>query len=64
LRAERIYAAQRLLKIATGERRIGASVAVRRKPQETLEMGKGILLWLLGIPIPVIILLFAFHIIH
>jgi len=27
-------------------------------------MGKGILLWLLGIPIPVIILLFVFHVIH
>jgi len=27
-------------------------------------MGKGILLWVLGIPIPVIILLFMFHIIH
>jgi len=27
-------------------------------------MGKGILLWLVGIPIPVIILLFMFHIIH
>jgi len=27
-------------------------------------MGKGVLLWLLGIPIPVIILLFMFHVIH
>jgi len=26
-------------------------------------MGKGILLWLLGIPIPIIILLFIFHVI-
>jgi hypothetical protein len=28
-----------------------------------VEMGKGILLWLLGIPIPIIILLFLFHVI-
>jgi len=27
-------------------------------------MGKGLLLWAIGIPIPVILLLFAFHIIH
>jgi len=26
-------------------------------------MGKGLLLWLLGIPIPIIILLFIFHVI-
>jgi len=26
-------------------------------------MGKGILLWLLGIPIPVIILLYIFHVV-
>jgi len=26
-------------------------------------MGKGILLWLLGIPIPVIILLYVFHVV-
>jgi len=26
-------------------------------------MGRGILLWLLGIPIPIIILLFVFHVI-
>jgi hypothetical protein len=28
------------------------------------QMGKGVLLWLVGIPIPVIILLFLFHVIH
>ena len=28
------------------------------------QMGKGILLWMVGIPIPVIILLFLFHVIH
>jgi hypothetical protein len=28
------------------------------------KMGKGILLWLIGVPIPVIILLFMFHVIH
>jgi hypothetical protein len=27
------------------------------------QMGKGILLWLIGIPIPIIILLFLFHVI-
>lgn len=42
----------------------GPSVASVRRPQETLAMGKGVLLWLLGVPIPVVILLFAFHIIH
>jgi len=26
-------------------------------------MGKGILLWLLGIPIPIIILLYVFHVV-
>jgi hypothetical protein len=28
------------------------------------QMGKGLLLWAIGIPIPVIILLFMFHVIH
>ena len=28
-----------------------------------LAMGRGLLLWLLGIPIPVIILLYVFHVI-
>ena len=28
-----------------------------------LTMGRGLLLWLLGIPIPVIILLYVFHVI-
>jgi len=28
------------------------------------QMGKGILLWMVGIPIPVIIFLFMFHVIH
>jgi len=27
------------------------------------EMGRGILLWLLGIPIPIIILLYVFHVV-
>jgi hypothetical protein len=27
------------------------------------EMGRGLLLWLLGIPIPVLILLYVFHVI-
>jgi hypothetical protein len=27
------------------------------------KMGRGLLLWLLGIPIPIIILLFVFHVI-
>jgi len=27
-------------------------------------MGKGLLLWMVGVPIPVIILLFMFHVIH
>jgi hypothetical protein len=27
-------------------------------------MGKGILLWLVGVPIPVIVLLYACHVIH
>jgi hypothetical protein len=30
---------------------------------EEFIMGRGILLWLLGIPIPVIILLYLFHVI-
>jgi hypothetical protein len=30
---------------------------------EELIMGRGILLWLLGIPIPVILLLYLFHVI-
>src|SRR5471032_1116171 len=35
-------------------------------PAKTMEddVGKGILLWLVGVPIPVIILLFACHVIH
>jgi len=28
-----------------------------------LTMGRGLLLWLLGIPIPVIILLYVFHVV-
>lgn len=31
--------------------------------EEVVTMGRGILLWLLGIPIPVIILLYLFHIV-
>lgn len=27
-------------------------------------MGKGLILWMVGVPIPVIILLFVFHVIH
>jgi len=27
-------------------------------------MGKGVVLWLLGVPLPVIILLYACHVIH
>ncbi len=36
------------------------------QPRQTMEddVGKGILLWLVGVPIPVIILLFACHVIH
>jgi hypothetical protein len=29
-----------------------------------LAMGKAVILWLVGVPIPVIILLFACHVIH
>jgi hypothetical protein len=32
-------------------------------PQGEKQMGKGILLWLLGIPIPIIILLYIFHVV-
>jgi uncharacterized protein YjbJ (UPF0337 family) len=31
--------------------------------REEVAMGRGILLWLLGIPIPVIILLYLFHVV-
>jgi len=31
---------------------------------ETETMGKGVLLWLVGVPLPVIILLYACHVIH
>jgi hypothetical protein len=31
--------------------------------KEVVTMGRGILLWLLGIPIPVIILLYLFHVV-
>jgi hypothetical protein len=27
-------------------------------------MGKGLILWMVGVPIPIIILLFVFHVIH
>jgi hypothetical protein len=30
---------------------------------EEVDMGRGLLLWLLGIPIPVIILLYLFHVV-
>jgi hypothetical protein len=30
---------------------------------EEVDMGRGILLWFLGIPIPVIILLYLFHVV-
>jgi len=30
---------------------------------ENRTMGKGLLLWILGIPIPVIILLYLFHVV-
>jgi hypothetical protein len=32
-------------------------------PSERPKMGRGILLWLLGIPIPIIILLYLFHVV-
>jgi len=32
--------------------------------KEVTSMGKGLLLWMLGIPLPVILLLFAFHVVH
>jgi hypothetical protein len=34
-----------------------------RIQQGAKQMGRGILLWLLGIPIPIIILLYIFHMI-
>jgi len=37
----------------------GRTVKMRRQ-QEEVPMGKGILLWLLGIPLPIIILLLLF----
>ena len=40
-----------------------ARVLNRAKTMED-NVGKGILLWLVGVPIPVIILLFACHVIH
>ena len=44
------------------------AVARHLRPHETdiqeALVGKGILLWLVGVPIPVIILLFACHVIH
>jgi hypothetical protein len=36
---------------------------IRAPMKEVVTMGRGILLWLLGIPIPVIILLYLFHVV-
>jgi hypothetical protein len=27
-------------------------------------LGKGVLLWMLGIPLPIVLLLFFFHVVH
>jgi hypothetical protein len=46
--------------IACSEPRPPRRVVTARGIKEGFEMGKGILLWLLGVPIPVIILLWLF----
>jgi hypothetical protein len=43
--------------------RLAQSSTRNRKFMGVTCMGKGLLLWLLGIPIPIIILLFIFHVI-
>jgi hypothetical protein len=35
-----------------------------RTPARSKLMGKGLILWMVGVPIPIIILLFVFHVIH
>ncbi len=46
--------------VAAVERGFGRRVAVPRTLVMEVKMGRGILLWLLGVPIPVIILLWFF----
>jgi len=41
----------------------GPSIVVALPSIQECTVGKGLLLWLLGIPIPVIILLYVFHIV-
>lgn len=38
----------------------GALLQLTAKRQEVFKMGRGILLWLLGIPLPIVILLVLF----
>jgi hypothetical protein len=42
------------------EPRSVAAVVPATNPPEELSMGKGILMWLIGIPIPIILLLLLF----
>jgi hypothetical protein len=48
---------------ARRERKLGDDVGRRASKQEEI-MGRGLLLWLIGIPLPIILLIWAFGGLH